>query len=153
MQNEPIQIITWHRCDPLEPFSLKLQKKACKLLRCKLKPGGGSFTVFAAGAEQSHNADLSLVPARDSSKAPFVQRVKNLFRWVFNPAKGRPFLLMRRDPDPSCLAESYALYIRINDAPELERVALDVAEEFKDLFKDGVFIYSEFSQPGTTEPG
>jgi hypothetical protein len=152
MDENAIRFTQWKRCDPLEGFAERLVEVLGPQISFKCKKGGGEFSVFTDGIELNHLADLSLVRVAKKGRPPrAIDRVKKVLSWPFESRENSAILLVRRDPEPSCLAEDYSLYIRINQCPEIEETVLSVCGEFTEQFKRGICVYSEVA--GEKHPG
>lgn len=140
-----VKITTWDKSDPLESFVQKLVEKIDPLVKCKAERGGTEFKVVVDGKETTHLADvvISERKKKKNGKASLKTRVVEVAKWVISPSCEARMVMLRRDPDPSCVAESYTLYIRINNFPEIESALVEVCESCADAFQGGIHIYSE----------
>lgn len=149
MDETAVKFTQWTRCDPLEPFSSRLAEKIGPRIPFKVIQGGGEFSTFTGDEEVRHCADLTYV--RSKGRNGGLRSIRKVLTWPFSREES-PVLLIRRDPDPSCLAEGYSLYIKIENCPEIEETVLSVCEEFRDSFTGGIFVYSEIAGENSPEP-
>lgn len=139
-----VKITTWDKHDPLEPFVDKLVAALDPIVKCRAERGGSEFKVIVDGVEQVHLADVAVSRQKEKKPSPSLkQRVVGAAKWVVSPSPEDCMVMIRRDPDPSCVVEAYSLYIRINNFPGIEAAVVGVCEACADDFKGGIHIYSE----------
>lgn len=157
MEKQAVTMIVWDRKDPLEAVSNELYERISGVTGCSREQGGDPFTVFVDGEEKSHRADFTFYRQPPKSPGRLIDRIKaaltaqpyvleplrRAFRWTMSIHSGPLLVAMSREPLPSLAAEGYALYVRIENCPELEGLIEEVCVAHREHFSGGIFIYSE----------
>lgn len=161
MEEAPVKLEVWDKEDPLRPLAADLFERISPLVMCALEEGGDAFKVFMDGNESSHIADVSISRRPEKKTSPRLERLKSAviesFRkpvtilgrlkralaWSVSYRTGALIVSIAREPEPDFPADGYALYIRVENCPEIEDTVVAVCNEHKENFKGGISIYSE----------